>query len=232
MSIRNTPIWLGLLTLFAAIIGCANNPTSTSAPGPIPLGVPLDTAYLHTFTKVNVSINTAWIELARVRTDTTISTVSYQVSFNNVMTTLKWSGFNFTTDTSRSWHSEPQPPDYRGDATDGSESYKLNGTITSVNTITGSCNYSYSNYGRNHWGMVYENGSNDRDISYQSIPAVTKKDDTLVFSYTGSQLKSFVSSFAVGRIYINPDFTKVTTVKEVLWDTIPAPVLTIRFFKQ
>ncbi|MFI5263420.1 MAG: hypothetical protein ACHQM6_02785, partial [Candidatus Kapaibacterium sp.] len=118
---------------------------------------PLDTSYIHSFTKVNIDLSGVEIKETNYHGNGTSIVPGYYLFFSNTNyanSSIKWEGNNFSTDTSINWESHPSPPAYHEDETHGSLSYKYSGSIT--NTIQASCTFNYSGYGKNHWGTVYE----------------------------------------------------------------------------
>lgn len=216
-----------LLALLAA--GCTTTP---SQPANV---TPIDTTYLHSFTRCDITLAGPYLESQHnVHLRDTIIPVGFSTVVGYTITTMiSWRGGHMHADTSSSWSSDPRPPDYRNDATRGSQSFSFDDSVTARNTLSGYFAESYSSWGKNHWGTVYVDDNNSSSVQFHDLPVLFQHPDTLVFSATGPQLRGMLTSASDSHTTqaSDPDYAFTRSFSGFGWDSVRAPVLTVRFWR-
>jgi hypothetical protein len=214
-----------LLALLA--VGCTSTPSQPTSV------TPLDTTYLHSFTRCDVVLSGAYLQSSHNKHQTdTILPVGFSTVINyGLPSKLVWSGDHVHGDTSRLWSSDPTPPTYRDDATRGSESFSFDDSLTASNTLSGRFSNAYSSWAKNHWGNVYVDENLSSSVQFHDLPILIQHPDTLIFSASGAQLRGLLGSASYSRTTqaSDPDFAFTRSLTEFSWDSSRAPTLTIRF---
>jgi hypothetical protein len=216
---KNTQAFLLIVGIFSSIgqLGCVNE---FSQP------VPFDTAFVQKFKKIKVEL-TGVTEMSVTENGSTRLSRGWGLIIIAENNLLIWDSSRFMYSLNSKWHSEPTPPMYREDYTDGHSTTIFRDTLSSDNKISGYYYFSYSSYGKNHWGMVYSDQGKSASISYQSIPSSFISNDTLQFTLKGNALKPMLSN--VSSSDRSNSYSSI--LKGIVWDTTPAPELKITLTK-
>jgi len=187
--IMNIPVrFLAPVIIFGGCIfsGCINESAQS-----VPL-VPLDTLTMHKFTRASLLLTGVFEkEVSNGGPLVVVKDTGEIIRFSNYACT--WQNNTFSYHYNYHYSSSPTPPYYREDTRDGSNDENSVDSISVSNQITGFFSSSSSAYGKNHWGMVYENNSKSKRIVINSIPLVKEGGDTLVFSMKGQILRDHIS---------------------------------------
>jgi hypothetical protein len=189
-----------------------------------------DTNYLHSFTKIKINLScsaTVTVQQHKGGIIDTFTRSSFSLNFGNSLnghstSSINWNGPNFSVDTSTkdSYSSLKEK-------SKTSELYIYQGSISNV--MNGSC---FSNYAHSQSGLSvgYQDDSISQSLTFNSIPVLRKKTDSLVFILNDATLQSHISS--IYYYDLNKDYDYQTTILQtVLWDKLPSAELTITFYK-
>ncbi len=168
----------------------------------------LDTAYLHTFTKVSVQLTGTFTRDVREIDTNPIFFFDNENSKGSMMSynkPLVWNGRQFSyKDSSYQYH----PPWKYGGWSSWTLAIDLQGSIDESNRVHCTSKYFYK---RSEEGL---NDITERRITFNSIPLLTKNDSSLDFTLSGEQLQP-----AITDIYeIRESRDKLN---EIHWESLP-----------
>jgi hypothetical protein len=241
-----------VLLLLASVIGlssCVNEVKNT-----LPPQAPIDTNYLHGFTKVKISFFGTLQYFDHV-TDYTGKFIDSQrqyikpVAFGSQSNfpdfyisvggssrdfIITWKGNFFYIDgnayydTSYSWNGNP----YTEVGISGGERFLFFGAISRSGNQIDSLHGSYKAES-DFINMHYEEIDTAKQyIELKQLPNFMQNSDTLVFSATGKQLQSIINVLNDRSFQrYNEDVIRLHELRNIIWNAQVAPVLTVKFYK-
>ena len=240
-----------LLLLISALSlsSCVNEAKKT----PVVESTPIDTNYLHRFTKVKISFY-GTLQYFDTSTDysgkfnnslgqyTKRITLGVQSNFSDFYISLgtserdfliTWKGNLFYIngyayhDTSYSWNGNP----YTEVGISSNERFLFYGGISQSGNQIDSLHGSYTG-GVDFINMHYkENDNAKQSLELKQLPNFLQSSDTLAFSATGNQLESMINVFHDRSSQVYNEQLRLHELKNILWDASVAPVLTVTFFR-
>lgn len=222
------------LALMLPFYGCTQTAEAPSSGTPLS-GIPIDTSLYNSarWILVRLSGNDQILHQKAQTPDTT--TTQYE---KYIISRINSDTVNRTSDTLSSYYynshdSYPTPPYYREDETHQTESNFLRVSLGPNNTLTGRSKWTKTDWGQNHWGIVYSDERLSTDLRFHGVPCVAQIGDTLVFRASGSSLASMVDAVLSESLHMasSQDYRRFDSLVAVLWDTAPTAELVIKIYK-
>ena len=188
----------------------------------------IDTNYLHEFTKVSLQFSCEKL-YGTILDEGDLGTSLY----NGTLSNIRWVGSQFELTSSYSWDyfdTSLGPPNEVQNHY--SKTFSVKGQISQTGKQIDSGLFVYHFF--SSYSKLHHRGGSDRYINliYKLIPQIKQDSNSMVFSFSGISLQSFVSEFSdrtdAGD---NMDSWVDRQLSKVLWDQPPIPVLTVTFSK-
>ncbi len=180
----------------------------------------MDSSYLYGFRTISISF------LCARNYENGLDSDAISMS---IFTNSKWVEHFFSTHYSYS-------SDYFDTAQQTEYGKDIQNTIAAMISYSGNridSGYIEWNLGESSWARMDKEWSNRKIIlNYKALPLIKRDDNSMIFSSSGSQLKSLITQFSDQTDEArNTDRWVVKKLIEILWDHMPTPTLTVTFSK-
>jgi hypothetical protein len=187
---------------------------------------PIDTNFLHGFTKVKIYFSGKGKYSGM---DTALTSIIYNSS------AVQWLNHQFSAPDNYSYHTVTPDPNYGNDLiTSGAGKTIFISTISYSGYRIQSGIYQTSSFQQQGYkfGPGPYGGSVQTNLMYVNLPLISKNTDSMVYSFKGSQLQTQITQIQDSSTSTNSGTVFGTVVlQSILWDQQPPPILTVTFSK-